>query len=1052
MLFLSSALSLAGSPVWARISLREAVDLAKSERKRADGGTEFYNPEGPLNILRAHALVSNDVIAKKRMYSPLIRTCYILDEIEDKDSMSKPVPGEDWNRVYKYERNPAKDEICRFTCSKEMDYLHAYSNTLKILFRICNGKVVVSTNHYMSFYKYTHVQLSDNDHIRLFAILILLASGRKIEAKYEQTMMMTSKNEKALKTSGISLTYDGNTILTLDLNIGNRRCKKPLYAEEVRTVVEFFAHHGATDVDMYGLHYTDSPSFLIQAYLCEYANDGAFIGKVFDCVEALLTETSAGPELDAARTRFFTTDRALVRRYSRQYEVFTKIDEINSRSQFPFTSSNMPLQNQLVYYFDEATGNVCKTVSYSDCLEIALYNFCCCMLYNPETRRYSTDHLGTRGCNPTERLVHFFTEICTGPEDNNKACIHQEWARIAQGLVLRPTGGEGRLNMIKYRKTSKQNTAVELSADMGNFLMALAVIMGLPETTKRELECFVADSLASPSSEVDCSRITRVLSDVVFSISTRAADPVFYGACIGGEKQDRICGTLEVQFPPQKDGQPSYKIELKFRPGHASFVYNPHSVTLDTEEREFITACGEEPTDEKSPLLCLIRDNARSFLSMADGTTLPNDHIAGVERAHDTMALYVALTRWLAHAPMRSHQDLLAAIDQLFPTFMRLVRHRNTTNGLSGHYTFQGGAEGHSTNLENESASVSDLVLTASNPVVLLIANILGSVSLNDYATRRLFFRAVLINCVSERAKVFPNIRIHPSLYSQEPAESRVTRETELWILADLRTPNIALHFLKQFAATMHGREAEWQQKEASIINGLDGADHRHACWLQAAKMFMAHKHTEGLKLVQECCMPDNGRATEEDRASRALWFYIAIKNHFYNEARWVCDGWTRLNCALFCQRWVGWQAFGESNMPALSERIISEIFPGGFTPPQLKALLDLYALFASSESEYAELYSMLEANTSSVDASFVAEICQRSVDAFLPLSSSVCESVPSDWATMLNLYCSCLLSFISDAAQLCSAEFDLTAESKEIFHECKQKLAECGNRLQRIL
>ncbi|KAI4291759.1 hypothetical protein PAPHI01_1033, partial [Pancytospora philotis] len=167
MWFPATALLLAGSFVRAKISLKDAINLVEGERMTAGNDKVYINPTGPLNIMRGHAEVNNDAIAKKRMFSPPLQANYSLEEVEkvendNKEPSPAPVPGSEKDRNYKYDRDPAKDEIVDCTGSKKVDaYLRAYYNTLKVLFRILSSSVVVSSNHHKSFYKYTHVQLSD---------------------------------------------------------------------------------------------------------------------------------------------------------------------------------------------------------------------------------------------------------------------------------------------------------------------------------------------------------------------------------------------------------------------------------------------------------------------------------------------------------------------------------------------------------------------------------------------------------------------------------------------------------------------------------------------------------------------------------------------------------------------------------------------------------------------------------------------------------------------------------------------------------------------------
>ncbi|KAI4292153.1 hypothetical protein PAPHI01_1427, partial [Pancytospora philotis] len=503
MQFCAAALLLAGSSVCAQISLEQAITAVECWRRAGSEAVLRVHPEGPLNILLGHAAVNNDAIAKKRMFSPPIQTAYMLEDVSDDGSYRA---FDECDREYRYSREPEDDTIGKFTCSEKMDYLHAYYNTLKVLFKITNNKVGVETHCGDSFSNCVRLGFgSVGERARFFAALLLLASGERIGARYEEEAA-PEEGLLPLKAPSISLVYGGTALLELNSKIG---C-----LEEVRTVVEFFANCAAAGVEKFDLHHTDSPSFLVQAYLCAYADSSAFIGEVFECVDALLAEIHSGPELDAARGRYFTADDKLLGAYSEQYDACREIDAIDS------------------------------------------------------------------------------------------------------------------------------------------------------------------------------------------SVSAHA----------------------------------------------------PFDFPLDAETRSFLTACIKETSNNSTPLLaCLIRDSANRLLSKVDEVLLPNAHIVEVESASDPMALYDALTRWLAYAPLHSEQDLMAAVDQLLPTFVRLLSREDGLDGATA-----------------ESSGASDSPLSANSPLVLLIANILGSVSPDNFRTRYGFFQIVLANCVGRCAEFFPNIRIDPLLSCKE--------------------------------------------------------------------------------------------------------------------------------------------------------------------------------------------------------------------------------------------------------------------------------------------
>ncbi|KAI4291882.1 hypothetical protein PAPHI01_1156 [Pancytospora philotis] len=780
----------------------------------------------------------------------------------------------------------------------------------------------------------------------------------------------------------------------------------------------------------------------MQAYLCEYASDDAFIGEVFRCVEAFLAEMYSGAELVTARGRYFTADEKGVGEYSEQYDMLTRIYEINSRSRFPFTSSNMPPGTHYVHYYDEKAGLPCDAVSYSDCGEIALYNFFCCVLYDPVARSYSTKHLEEKNCAPTVRFKHFFTEVCTAPGDNTKACIHQEWARVAQGLVLPPAadnkaevaGAQTTRSLIKYSKSVTDAVSVALKADIGTFLMALAEIAGLPAAVKKDLADTVGELLAFPPGNVDCAKLAQLFNEVVNTrISTRAAKVDLYNVKVGVDKEEEkiLSGSIVLSFPPQEDGQPCYEIKLEFSfdPRHVDTFYKPNDVTLDNDDRKFFAVRDRTMGDRNGPLSGLIRDCVKRFLSKADGTLLPSDHIAGVESAHDPKALYTALSRWLCYTPMYSEPDRLAAIDQLFPAFMRLLKQRRT-------------------------------ILSASNPLVLLIANILGSVALNDAETRDCFLRAVFTHCTGDREELFPGIRIQPPLYHTEPDACAVCpSELGFWRLSGFRVPNIALEYLRQVAVACSAQSSVVPE-EASIVKLLEQLYDTRGYGYRVVNMFMTYRCVEAVELLRGYCMldmPDEDDGVWRWMVRRVFWFCLALENRIYSEVRWACGVWDERKFTKFREILADRDLDTPGELPPLSEHIVAKVFPDGPSSAQLVILLGLYAQLALFKADYGEIvYRALENNTLQAAPRFViVDICQASVFAFLGhcCTYSRTQSKGGTRANLMLLKSDLedLKSFVNKIEQFYQAKEKLPDKLNRVLRDCRLKLADSDTELQKV-
>ncbi|KAI4291407.1 hypothetical protein PAPHI01_0681 [Pancytospora philotis] len=1024
MRYLSVALSLGGCFICARLSLKDTLDTVRCPREMAGGRRACVHPEGPLNIVNAHALVNNDMIAKKRRFSAPLRISYELKEMGESTSALRSDP----DGTYTYSRDPTNDSVCDFTRSDAMDYLRAYYTAMKVLFRVIGETVLVSTNHHTSFYKYVCEQLSEGERAQFFAVLFVLAGGGAITA---ERVPVDADGRETPTTTGIVFSCANSTLLELDLKFRKSGGGKPLYADEVLAVAEFFAKHGAADVERaYGVHYSDSPAFLIQSYIYEFADSRAFVDRVFGCVDALLPAVYPGDELAAARARFFTADEQLVGDYSREYEVLTKIEAISLHTRFPFSRSNTPLEHQVVYRYDEAAGRACTAVSYSDCAEIALYNTFCCLLFDPKTRAYSTGHLRERGCAPTARLEHFFADVCTAPNDSTgRAGIHQEWARVAQGLVQAPGGDASpagaRRSLVTYVRNSKRRAAVELETDLGNLLMALATIAGLPTETTEELQRLVAGCIAGPNDGRVAAELSNAIAEALGSVSVM---PVKVELEVRSSTAEKLYGALKLSFQPQPDdgadaGELHHVVVVESTTGHVKFFHTPHAIKLGAAERAFFAA--HEGADAnaagESRLRGLICESARRFLGVAASAAPPSAHIAEVAAADSPMALYAALTRWMAHAAMRTQDDLLAAIDQLFPTFTGLL----------------GQSSGSSSAPVQPFDEQSGSSLAASSPLVLLIANILGSMPLCDYATRALFFNTALRCCVAERPRLFPAIAIPPSVYSLEADQlAGFVSRIHFRHLSDNRLFNIALYYLRKLAPA-HSAEADDLFKRFL-------APYRHT-W-RVLPQFMAHGVTEGVELLRARCMPDSSDASEGGRLRRVQWLYAAAQNRRYGDVRAICDSWDGAPLTFSLGELASYYCDSPSQPPApLSRWVAAEVYPEGPAPAQLGTLLGLYTLFVSSAADYAGVLGVFESSLGVLDAAFVAAFCGTVVDRY----HQYCARNPLQAYEHRGVH-GILKAFVDTMKWL--RRNGKVSISEDIFEHCERQLEDCDRRLTNSL
>ncbi|KAI4293081.1 hypothetical protein PAPHI01_2355 [Pancytospora philotis] len=996
---LSAALSFACSFAAARLSLTDTMKAVKSGVCTArDGKAVYINPEGPLNILRAHALVGNNIIANKRLFLGPGTVVYRLVRDEANDT-------------YEYEKPPAEGPIRDFpgVDPKAMAYLRAYHETLRIMFRAVDRTVYVSNNYHKSFYKYLSVLPDDDSRAHFLAMLLVLAEVGP------EAIKATVHREKAKRLNRRPSCIDftcrksGCVLLSSPLTAPGKNWRLG-YSKNALAVVDFFATHGGADVPKaYGLeHYSDSPGSLILAYIYEFASDHEFIGRVFGHVDAILRQAYAGDELAAVHARFFASGSEIGPEHSRAYDALEKIGEIDSRCVFPFSRANPPLFHQLVYLYDEAAQSVCSETSYSDCAEIALYNLFCCLLFDPKTREYTTAHLKRKGCNPTERFRAFFAEKCPEPSDNTKPGMHQEWACVAQNLALSlkgsnnvGAGAEGD-NLIAYKKGSVESARVELKGNLVNFMMALAKIAGLPEETTRELQGHLSSSAATGSVDHDdCNRISDAIAEALNCISLMHVDARVLKLSAEGTI---LCGTLELSFQLQESDTdaPSQTVELGFAYDHVSFVHSSSDVMLSTEERKFFRAyAGAGDGGSNSLFTGLIVESVRRFLSKADGSLLPNACISKVEAAGGSIAYHNALADWMARVELLSPDCLLTTVDQLTPALAAFVQRNmplfSQIRTLREQLNEPSSDPSSKALIESQLTDAQDRV--AGSPLVILVANILGRAPLTDDHTREPLFEVLMRQHVDERAFLFPQLRIPQNAYPQiSKAESLNGWAHGINILSRHEVPNTLAGYLNLRAVAgsepidperRYPRTVEYFQKFVSCPY----PDHHVLITL------VKYCDESILTIMRENYIFSTCEVGSEHYCLLAAnWVAIAAAAGRYEEIRRVCDEWKDAECSPSDGNALKFLR-DEGRHRTLSTLIVDRVFPNGPESRQLRALLRSYAFFACDDGIYDGIYEVFAVYRDSLDLSFAVGYCEALISSYSEIYAHMKSFNTSRWA-----------------------------------------------------
>ncbi|KAI4291394.1 hypothetical protein PAPHI01_0668 [Pancytospora philotis] len=392
--------------VGARLDMDSAV---RALTKQYYGGV-YVNPEGPLNILRAYPLLSNDMVSKKRKYATLMRTDYAYAYDEIKDDLA-------------YERDGRFDNIRRVPGTDEATkYLETYYKALKSVFTVIDGVVSIDEALAEPFTRYYVDSLTREKRQEFCAILLLLAGGADIRIKTSHQSKIYKKVEFILPSAADENTSPADNGCAIESLLETRVCLgsgNPYNsAWEVLEFLKKYSGANVSQLEAYGLHYTDTPSFLIQAYVSEIiASEEELVG-IYEAAYGFLAELLCEDNCAPMGVDFFSTDGVLTQSYAPAYAALLKIDKARAvtDTHFIFPHHAPPSYGHCASLRPLEEICHCPDAAIRKHPEAALFYLCYCLCFDRTIGRCSTEHIRNTGNNPSQALCEFFAGLlgCSG--------------------------------------------------------------------------------------------------------------------------------------------------------------------------------------------------------------------------------------------------------------------------------------------------------------------------------------------------------------------------------------------------------------------------------------------------------------------------------------------------------------------------------------------------------------------------------------------------------------------------------------------------------------
>ncbi|KAI5146739.1 hypothetical protein NEPAR07_2475, partial [Nematocida parisii] len=406
----------------ARVELSD-IKIIENTKIISKEGNLVINPDGSLGPLRADIMRKCEYIHNKRLYAYEINTMHKLIKTY-----------ENGETVYEYERKPVKDKAYddiydpkKFKAKN--DYFLRFHTHLINMFPCADGALSIIAGRLDAPTSFLKKEEVEPQSMNILAVLFLLSEQVDIpitikEEKGKEKLILTSVNGK---TAYIDQS------LVLYVNKKNSEEKIKTYHTETVKLINFMKRYagdaityikkeGYTEPATYEQFmegkFLSTVQFLIQSYIYEFIDTKENYIKFVNAVYTILNDQIVNDNKSISKNKKKSYKRVLNKCFIQESVRPNKIDHtkiicdlkdtIDKYRIFPFMdSSQLPSYDRVKAYDrkkDEFIND--ETLKYSNCVEAALLGLVCCLVYDPNKKKYNTDHLPDN--EETKPLKDFF--------------------------------------------------------------------------------------------------------------------------------------------------------------------------------------------------------------------------------------------------------------------------------------------------------------------------------------------------------------------------------------------------------------------------------------------------------------------------------------------------------------------------------------------------------------------------------------------------------------------------------------------------------------------
>ncbi|EIJ87155.1 hypothetical protein NEQG_02646, partial [Nematocida parisii ERTm3] len=497
--------------ICARVELSD-IKIIEETKIISKEGNLVINPDGSLSPSRADIMRKCEYIHNKRLYAYEINTMYNLKKTYKQGRL-----------FYEYERKPVNDKAYddiydpqKFKAKN--DYFLRFHTHLINMFPCADGALSIIAGRLdapTSFLLKDEVQPQS---MNILAALFLLSEQVDIPIAIEE-----KKKEKKLVLKSVN----GETAyidqsLVLYVNKKNSEEKIKTYHTETVKLINFMKNYagdaityiqkeGYTEPTTYEQFmegkFLSTVQFLIQSYIYEFIDTKEkyieFVNAVYTILNDQIVNDNKSISKNKKKSYKRVFNKCFIQESARKSKIdHTKIicdlkDTIDKYRIFPFMdSSQLPSYDRVKAYDREKNEFINdESRKYSNCVETALLGLVCCLVYDPNKKKYNTDHLPDN--EETKPLKEFFKKY-SEPREATDYEMHEDWCRVVADL---------KNDKILYLK-EKTN---ELDSSLLNILYVLSNITGSKEEVVKQikyLEELLADKNINDKLDIEESLTT----------------------------------------------------------------------------------------------------------------------------------------------------------------------------------------------------------------------------------------------------------------------------------------------------------------------------------------------------------------------------------------------------------------------------------------------------------------------------------------------------------------------------------------------------------------